>query len=289
MNESRASMTDITKAFDFLRLEQRAMLRNGLEDHKSPFSTSEAVKRENVSKNRYNDIVPYNGNRVRLSTRQDYINASFINGTEIIASQGPLPETVPDFWQMVWDTVDDVVHIIQLSPWKENGMDKCAPYFHEVGETTSSNDVAHFRVRLISTVFDPTCNSQVTELGLYRESIQTGKEIAPHLPVFKRVVHLRFLGWPDHGVPKTTEPITNLIRLVHTQKSQLQSKGPTIVHCSAGCGRTGTFIALMMLMNAEGNSDILSLVQKLREQRIAMVESPSQLAFLYDYQASKAG
>lgn len=109
-----------------------------------------------------------------------------------------------------------------------------------------------------------------------------------------RIKHLQYVGWPDHGAPKTTRSIIALAKLIRKIVASETCSVKILVHCSAGVGRTGTFIALYQLMEmldekvakyklgsliASDNSnnledltiDIFNTVFNLRKKRCEMV------------------
>ncbi|XP_043119890.1 LOW QUALITY PROTEIN: phosphatidylinositol phosphatase PTPRQ [Puntigrus tetrazona] len=101
-------------------------------------ATSDADLPWNRSKNRFTNIKPYNNNRVKLLSEpgmpgSDYINASFVSGylcpNEFIATQGPLPSTVADFWRMIWETGTKT--IVMLTQCFEKGRIRCHQYWPE--------------------------------------------------------------------------------------------------------------------------------------------------------------
>ncbi|KAF9285598.1 hypothetical protein BGZ68_003741 [Mortierella alpina] len=70
----------------------------------------------------------------------------------------------------------------------------------------------------------------------------------------RRILLVYYTGWPDHGVPSTTEPLRDMLFRIRVWKSELMNKqqisfGPTVVHCSAGCGRTGTFCVVDTILS----------------------------------------
>ena len=113
--------------------------------------------------------------------------------------------------------------------------------------------------------------------------------------------HLQYVGWPDFGAPKTTDSIIALIKTVRNLVAAETATMPVfgqhvkiLVHCSAGVGRSGTFIALYQLMElldekvtqyktgkfnkgdkeneiGEMTMDVFNTVFKLRKQRCEMV------------------
>ncbi len=119
----------------------------------------------------------------------------------------------------------------------------------------------------------------VRALGL-RRLRKTGEEES-------RMVHqLHYTEWPDFGAPESTEDMSALIRELDIHKKTLNE--PIVVHCSAGIGRTGTFLAIHMILQDLNTSkrpptsvDVFSTVLKLREQRQGMVQSKEQYKFVY--------
>ncbi|XP_075139466.1 uncharacterized protein LOC142214420 [Leptodactylus fuscus] len=238
-------------------------------------SKSAAEIPENKDKNRYTNVLPYDFSRVELSTRggdptQDYINANYIPGysfkREFIAAQGPLPKTVSDFWRMVWDK--DVKAIVMLTKCIELGKVKCEEYWPKRSPKTYGN----FSVSMTDENILPDWTTRDFTIV----NVKTKQS--------KQVRHFHFTAWPDHGVPKTTSDLIrfrNLVREYTTSCYSLDS--PILVHCSAGVGRTGTFIALDRIIKQielEDRIDVYSIVSDIRQHRVLMVQTESQYIFL---------
>ena len=88
------------------------------------------------------------------------------------------------------------------------------------------------------------------------------------------VKHYQYITWPDYGVPESISPFTTLKRRVLSSWSR--DKGPILVHCSAGVGRTGTFIAIDIALEQakrEKTVDIAGVVTRVRQQRMKMVQT----------------
>ncbi|NXL87748.1 PTPRM phosphatase, partial [Alectura lathami] len=226
----------------------------------------------NEGKNRYKNIIPYDHCRVVLQTSgvgNGYINASYVDSYRsprfFIAAQGPLPGTVVDFWQMVWQ--EKISIIVMLTGLVEQNKTKCEQYWPEQQQLYGD-----FTVSLNST---RTTTSIVTRVFCLQKA-------GCSLP--RAVEQFQYLQWPDHGVPRNPAQLLCLVETVNKRVSEAPA-GPMLVHCSAGIGRTGTFIALDFLLKmakAEGNVDVFHCVQKLREQRVSMVQNKEQYAFLYE-------
>ncbi|XP_071192614.1 receptor-type tyrosine-protein phosphatase alpha-like isoform X4 [Salvelinus alpinus] len=240
-------------------------------------SCDAASKEENKDKNRYVNILPYDHSRVHLSSLEgvpdsDFINASFINGyqekNKFIAAQGPKEETVNDFWRMIWE--QNTATIVMVTNLKERKECKCAQYWPDQGCWTYGNirvSVEDMMV-LVDYTIRKFCIQQVGDVG--------GKK--PQ----RLVTQFHFTSWPDFGVPFT--PIGMLKFLKKVKTCNPQYAGPIVVHCSAGVGRTGTFIvidAMLDMMNTERKVDVFGFVTRIRAQRCQMVQTDMQYVFIF--------
>ncbi|CAG2193859.1 PTPB [Mytilus edulis] len=242
-------------------------------------TTNSANLDENKPKNRYTNILPYDHSRVILAPMvdeedsSDYINANYIPGytygKEFIASQGPLPGTANDFWRMIWE--QSVSIIVMLTKCSENNMDKCEHYWpHAANEPKCYNDL----------MVNVTSVSNMGKYDIHIMDVCLGDE--------KRVVkHFHFLEWPDFSAKVET---TTLIEFITTVRQHITPdiKGPTVTHCSAGVGRTGTFITVDYLMqyvedhDLSSQVDIFDWVIQMRDHRTTMVQTWAQYAFIHD-------
>ncbi|XP_016324577.1 receptor-type tyrosine-protein phosphatase C-like isoform X2 [Sinocyclocheilus anshuiensis] len=239
----------------------------------SNYTIKEAKKQENQSKNRYVDILPYDYNRVILSAggEDNYINASFIEGYQepkkYIAAQGPKDETVCDFWQMVWEQKSSI--IVMVTRCEEGNKIKCAQYWPSLDRETEIFD--DFVVKIRSEQHCPDYTIRHLILNNKREKASE-----------REVTHIQFISWPDHGVPGDPCLLLKLRRRVNSFKNFFS--GPVVVHCSAGVGRTGTYIgidAMIESLEAEGRVDIYGYVAKLRRQRCLMVQVEAQYILIH--------
>lgn len=232
---------------------------------------------ENRGKNRYNNILPYDSTRVKLSYLEDdpcsdYINASYMPGNnyrrEYIATQGPLPGTKDDFWRMVWD--HGVYNVVMVTQCVEKGRVKCDQYWPADREPLYYGDLV---IQMLSESVLPEWT--IREFKITSESTCS----------YPRVVrHFHYTVWPDHGVPESTQSLIQFVRTVRDYVDRSPSTGATIVHCSAGVGRTGTFIALdrvLQQLDSKGSIDLYSCVFDLRLHRQHMVQTECQYAFLH--------
>ncbi|XP_052249223.1 receptor-type tyrosine-protein phosphatase kappa-like [Dreissena polymorpha] len=230
-----------------------------------------ARRTENLVKNRYQGIYAYDETRVEVKGGgSDYINANFIDGYKkrkaYIASLGPMAKQMGDFsvfWNMIWQQkVETVVMVTNLD---EEGMTKCEKYWPEIGATKLYGQVSVHM--MTEEVF--------AEFTLRTLKIAKGKSN-------RTLHHLHFTAWPDRGIPEDVTAILELRYRVLKQQKQLE--GPILVHCSAGIGRTGTYIALDILVHegeAEGAVEIHGCVLNMRRNRVNMVQTAEQYEFLH--------
>ncbi|XP_026518556.1 receptor-type tyrosine-protein phosphatase eta-like, partial [Terrapene carolina triunguis] len=204
--------------------------------------------------------------RVKLSIQNhptdDYINANYMPGynskKEFIAAQGPLPNTVQDFWRMIWEK--NIYAIVMLTKCVEQGRTKCEEYWPDKG----SNYYDDITVTLVSEYVLP-------EWTIRDFTVEDRDATESH-----SVRQFHFTSWPDHGVPETTDLLINFRHLVQENIRQNPPDSPTLVHCSAGVGRTGTFIAidrLIQQIEMDNISDVYGVVYELRMHRPLMVQT----------------
>ncbi|XP_012518232.1 PREDICTED: LOW QUALITY PROTEIN: receptor-type tyrosine-protein phosphatase O [Propithecus coquereli] len=228
----------------------------------------------NRCKNRYTNILPYDFSRVRLVSMNeeegaDYINANYIPGynspQEYIATQGPLPETRNDFWKMVLQQKSHI--IVMLTQCNEKRRVKCDHYWPFTEEPIAYGDIT---VEMISEEEQDDWACRHFRIN-YADEMQD-------------VMHFNYTAWPDHGVP-TANAAESILQFVYMVRQQAtKSKGPMIIHCSAGVGRTGTFIALDRLLQHIRDHefvDILGLVSEMRSYRMSMVQTEEQYIFIH--------
>jgi len=242
----------------------------------SKYTLGVSVSRENSRRNRYCDIMPYERNRVKLDVMNksnDYINASYVKlnlfpenpSKYYIATQGPTKNTYKQFWQMVYDKCPlgpDVV-IVMVTPLVEQGREKCFKYWPSVSSSSSSStpnstiDIPREQVVQYGDDEEKARSEFKHELKLefideqqYEEEKGKGSNhLYTRLKLtdvetnnYKIVHHLYFDKWADMSSPTSIENILTLIK--HCDELNAQYRNPIISHCSAGVGRTGTFVAL---------------------------------------------
>ncbi|KAJ1139357.1 hypothetical protein NDU88_005732 [Pleurodeles waltl] len=239
-------------------------------------SKLEAELPDNIAKNRYPHVLPYDHSRVKLSLigeepTSDYINANFIPGyvgyQEYICTQGPLRKTIDDFWRLIWEY--NVRNIVMLTVCMENGRVLCDHYWPTDGSPISYGQI---NVRLVAQ--DVSSEWTTREFRLWHEGLK-----------LERDVHqLHYTAWPDHGLPETTTSMMYFVELVQEHIQAAKGSGPTVVHSSAGVGRTGTFICLDRLlqqMKHERAVDVFHTVYTMRLNRYLMVQTLRQYIFLH--------
>ncbi|XP_075068214.1 receptor-type tyrosine-protein phosphatase N2 [Mixophyes fleayi] len=233
-----------------------------------------AMKEENSAKNRSLTTVAYDHNRIILKTENSHDHSDYINASPImdhdprnpayIATQGPLPATVADFWQMVWE--NGCVVIVMLTSLAENGVKQCYHYWPDEG----SNLYHIYEVNLVSEHI--WCEDFLVR-SFYLKNLQTNET--------RTVTQFNFLNWNDHGVPASTRSLLDFRRKVN--KCYKGRSCPVIVHCSDGAGRSGTYILIDMVLNkmAKGAKeiDIAATLEHLRDQRPGMVQTKEQFEF----------
>ncbi|CAG0919767.1 unnamed protein product [Notodromas monacha] len=228
----------------------------------------------NKPKNRYANVIAYDHSRVILEPidgipGSDYINANFCDGyrkqNAYIATQGPLPETVSDFWRMVWEQRS--MTIVMMTKLEERARIKCDQYWPSRGTETYHPII----VSLVDTV----------ELATY--IIRTFQVQHLNYSEIREVRQFQFTAWPDHGVP--VHPTPFLVFLKRIKGLNPSEAGPPIIHCSAGVGRTGAYIvidSMLERMKTEHTVDIYGHVTCLRAQRNYMVQTEDQYVFIHD-------
>ncbi|XP_078187598.1 receptor-type tyrosine-protein phosphatase F isoform X36 [Callithrix jacchus] len=228
----------------------------------------------NKPKNRYANVIAYDHSRVILTSidgvpGSDYINANYIDGyrkqNAYIATQGPLPETMGDFWRMVWE--QRTATVVMMTRLEEKSRIKCDQYWPARGTET----YGLIQVTLLDTVELATYT--VRTFALHKSGSSEKRELR----------QFQFMAWPDHGVPEYPTPILAFLRRV--KACNPLDAGPMVVHCSAGVGRTGCFIvidAMLERMKHEKTVDIYGHVTCMRSQRNYMVQTEDQYVFIHE-------
>lgn len=244
---------------------------------------SMALNSFNCSKNRYTDVLPFDDTRVVLNPCKDYrpqamgyINASFIKTSpsdsisRFIATQGPLPNTFEDFWEMIIQNRCPV--IVMLTKLIDNYKTvKCGDYFQaEDGPRDFGN------IRIVTKWI------KTTDTALVLRHLEVNYIESEEPPL--SVLHIQYPEWPDHGVPKETLAVREILKRTCPIPPSL---GPIVVHCSAGIGRTGTYCTIhntiqRILVGDMPALDLVSTITTFRSQRIGMVQTLEQYLFCYE-------
>ena len=208
------------------------------EEHKN--NLSPGVKKLD----RYGDIKPNKNNSIEINKNKEnknhYINASRINNKDFIATQGPkIKATVEDFWTMVDEQNSKV--IVMLCKEIEGGKKKCANYWND------QEELGIMKNYVINVEKEEEKKEQeyiIREISLHNKS----NEKDPTIINKKIITQIHFTGWPDKGVPdiKDGNVFDHFIEMFEMVDAKKENN-PVVVHCSAGVGRTGTFIAMYFL------------------------------------------
>jgi len=251
--------------------EEFASIEGG---HRRPWTVAQLP--ENINKNRYyeDNLLPFDHTRVILEKLtddpySDYINANYMDGQnskkEYVATQGPLPNTLNDFWRMIWQL--NATKIVMLANVIEHNQTKVVKYWPESSDVYGDIEVANILECPIAQIQHIIRTFSIKKSGIAHPRI---------------VRQFHFTGWPDLGVPKDRLPVVSLIRQARLYNAN--NEAPIIVHCSAGIGRTGTVILLDSMIQkgkADGLVDFPKRLDHMRTQRPDVVEKKEQYVFAH--------
>nr|XP_040229845.2 tyrosine-protein phosphatase 10D isoform X2 [Anopheles coluzzii] len=221
----------------------------------------------NRPKNRFTNILPYDHSRFKLQPvddeeGSDYINANYVPGhnspREFIVTQGPLHSTRDDFWRMCWESNSRA--IVMLTRTFEKGREKCDHYWPHDTVPVYYGDI---KVTLLNDSHYP--DWVITEFMMTRGEQQ------------RIIRHFHFTTWPDFGVPNPPQTLARFVRAFRERVGPDQR--PIVVHCSAGVGRSGTFITLdriLQQIQVSDYVDIFGIVWAMRKERVWMVQTEQQ-------------
>ena len=256
------------------------------ETHKNNFIK---IGNKGAKINRHNDILPYVFNAVPLDLNiieknlDNYINASYIDGPTknefklFIATQGPLKETIPSFWKMIYNHKIKLVVMLSSSLEEVEGRNEI--YWPREKETPLNFEENNLFIEFVN-------KEEIIQNAVILKKFKINGEF--------EVKQMHIICWPDHGMPSdqklAREIVDTMINYMREERNE--SKSPIVVHCSAGVGRTGTVIAIYEIVlcleylkkfNKPLVMNVFNVVRKLREQRYSLVTDTDQYKFIYDY------
>lgn len=197
-----------------------------------------------------------------------------------IATQGPTPATLDAFWRMIWQ--HRVHTIVMITNLVERGRRKCDMYW-PAGGTGSSEQFGGVRVSLLHE--DVRAAYTVRHMRVHKIHKDNSGGSSPDSatseegPAGRGVVQYHYTVWPDHGTPRHPLAVLPFV------KAAAKHPATVLVHCSAGVGRTGTYIVLDAQLNQlklTGTLSPLGFLCRARTQRNHLVQTEEQYVFVHD-------
>jgi len=289
---------------EYENLENSAPKCPSLSDDQKRQLFKSALSPHSFSKNRYPDILALEDTRVQLNKidgieGSDYINANFVINEQYISCQAPIFSTIADFWRMIWENRSPI--ILMLTKFFENGRTKAHQYW------PANNNVPFMFGDIKVTKIDEEQDFHGS-LVIRTLLLSRGNDI-------RKLYHFHYTSWPDFGVPNETDSVRELVKIINQYRgfddnifsnaencsNQYYSssstpfsttnpeqafcaEGPIVVHCSAGVGRSGTFIAIhyaCSLLDSFIEPSILEIASQMRRDRIGMIQNEKQFEFIH--------
>jgi len=238
---------------------------------------------------RYKNIRCYKDNYVKISSPHEKINASWIHlpyENSFISAQAPLKNTVDDFWTMCFD--HDINTVIMLCNLEENGKEKCEKYWeNKNNDKDAIVDSTELGSNFIINYTTEQINDDITIRNINIRDTEKNENNE------KKIKQIHYGSWPDHKSVDLQSIYGNILFMFNLVDNEI-GHNPIVVHCSAGVGRTGTFIALYNLyrdilsqIHDEKNKKItlnfMNLVRKMKEMRMHLVETEDQYNLIYQF------
>ncbi|VDN03930.1 unnamed protein product [Thelazia callipaeda] len=236
-----------------------------------------AEKEENMAKSRNPNCLPYDDTLISIQSmisRADtsaFINASAIHDCDpkqanYIVTQSPLPNTIADFWEMIWE--QGTVLIVNLTNNGDLREGRCMQYWPGSGSEIQGS----FEIHLVS---EHIWSEDYMVRSFYLKNLKTNET--------QTVTQFHFLTWPKDGVPLNTKALLDFRRKVN--KSYRGRAAPIVVHSTDGTGRTGTYCLLDMVLNRVTRGlkemNVASSLEHLRDQRPGMVKTCEQYKMVF--------
>lgn len=209
-------------------------------------------------KNRYSNVFAPDETLVKLK-KCEYINANYVDvgNKKVIASQGPIENTISDFWNMIMEEKSPLV--IMLTNFIENGVSKCSRYFPKKGKA-SYDDIKITRTNILK------------KNGYEISDILIESNLGSH-----QTKHLHFKSWKDASIPDKDVLIESLLEI----DWYLESPHHIVCHCSAGIGRTGVLLTIIRCLRT--NETPQTVISLLRKDRHGLVQNKEQYKFILDF------
>ena len=248
-----------------------------------------SYNKTNILKNRYYDVPALDKTRFKLKNiKNDYINANIIEIIyqdiifNYISTQAPKYNTCRDFWKMVWDSKSSV--IIMLTDFIESGKYKSSQYWPMTNDnvyTYWKNETKNSKNITLTITLENTVNLEIATLNIINLSCDTDT---------RKIYHIQYRDWGDHKQPSSVKDINLLIdymEIFNLFGTLVELYGPPIIHCSAGIGRSGTFIGCSILkkliLTKRTNFKVNEIIRQMRRCRYKMVQTNEQYTFLYHF------